>query len=92
MFNPQSYAVFIEQKLRDHSLASYGDADLIRRAPFEFLDNVLKIYERQSKETENRAADLWDKYEDEIRLKLSIDQLGEERAQILLEDVKALFL
>ncbi len=91
MFNPQSSAVFIEQTLRSHYLATCGDADLIRKEPFKFLDGVLGIYEKQSKEKREKAIVFWEKYEEEIKLNLSIDELGEERADILLEDVRGLF-
>lgn len=91
MFNPQSNAVFIEQTLRNHYLATYGDADSIRKEPFKFLDGVLGTYEKQSKEKSEKAIIFWEKYEEEIKLNLSIDELGKERADILVEDVRELF-
>ena len=58
MFNPQSNAVFIERTLRNHYLATYGDADSIRKEPFKFLDGVLGIYEKQSKEKSEKRSQI----------------------------------
>lgn len=91
MFNPKNNAVAIEETLMKHSLATRGYADTIRREPFKFLDGVLGIYEKQSKEKSEKAIVFWEKYEEEIKLNLSIDELGEERSDILVEDVRGLF-
>ena len=91
MFNPQSYARQIENILVNHCLALPNDAGIIRNRPFEYLDTALKRYEIQSAEKEKMAADLWDKYENEIRLNLSLDELGEEKAKMLVNDIRALF-
>ena len=91
MFNPQSYAVRIEHILTNHCLASLNDAGEIRNRPFEYLDKALRKYEMQSEEKGEKAADLWDKYENEIRLNLSLDELGKEKTEMLVNDIRALF-
>lgn len=89
IYNPQSTAVLIEHILRNHGLAQYGDADKIRMDPLGFVDTVLSVYEKQSKENEKRAADFWGEYEGVQHL--SLDEMGNELSNRLYEGIRALF-
>lgn len=89
MFNPQSYAVRIERKLRAHALAAEHSADQIRRDPIGFMDVALSLYETQNEEYEFKAAEFWDRYESYKGKRL--DDFGEETAKHFVEDVIALF-
>ena len=89
MFNPQANAVAIEMTLRNKNRAKMQDADFIRNDPLGYLDEVLAVYEKESEENEMRGADFWDKYEHLKGIKL--DEWGEEQADQLVKDVRALF-
>ncbi len=88
-YNFQSTAVFIEHILRNHGLASYGDADNIRRDPLGFLDAVLSIYEKQSEEKEIRAADFWEEYKSMEHK--SLDDFGKDFSIRFYNGIKELF-
>lgn len=89
MYNPQQYAISIEMCLRPKALAKMGDADTIRKDPIEFLDAVLSIYETQSIDHKNKAADFWDRYE-HLKGK-RLDDIDEQIAIQLVADVRSLF-
>lgn len=89
MFNAQNFAIRIEHKLVAEGYAKSHDADAIRSNPMEFMDTVLKRYEKISDEHERKAADFWETYENYKGCKL--DDFGEEMAKNFANDVVDLF-
>ena len=85
MFNYQNVAIRIEHALRSHGYASMGDADAIRSNPMDFMDAILKRYEKLSEENDGRSADFWEKYEKYKDCRL--DEFGEEVAQNFAADI-----
>ncbi|MFT3951159.1 MAG: hypothetical protein QM689_04295 [Oscillospiraceae bacterium] len=88
-YNPQSMAVSIERMLKSYGLASDQDANQIRHDPIGFLDRALTFYEKLSTENPEDSAKFWDKYGGLDRN--SLDEFGEEFAEALFQDLKALF-
>lgn len=89
MYNPQFDAIDIETFLNSKGYAKLGDADSIRKNPLDYMDGVLKHYEKLSDRHDKRSADFWDKYE---RFKgKRLDDIGEATAKQMKSDIKALF-
>lgn len=89
MFNYQSIAVRIEHALQSRGYAKMGDADSIRSNPMEFMDTVLKRYEKISEEHDERSADFWEVYKNYEGRRL--DEFGEEMARNFANDIVDLF-
>ena len=89
IFNAQSIAVRIEHILYPHALACLGDADRISNDPIGFMNTVLSIYEKDSEEKGQLAADFWDNYKDYQGQ--SLYSMGEKLSTQLANDIKALF-
>ena len=85
----QSIAVSLERFLINTGYASIGDADEIRNNPFNFFDKLLSIYEKQSEEKNQLAADFGEKYS--CYKDKRLDDIGEEISNQMLNDFKSLF-
>ena len=89
MYNPQQYAIDIEHILNSKGLASYHVADEIRKAPIDFLDAILSIYEEKSERNYKASVDFWDKYERYQGKRL--DDFDDEFARQLVSDIRKVF-